>query len=255
MMSLSYSPRNAISTINDSSRRVFEWSVRPLILALWPRRHKWWVQNLANIISTIRLPISVVVVVIMVYPAYTQRDIKSLYAGLFVMLLVLLSDGIDGALARGLMTTSRYGKAIDPLADKFFYLSMVVCLVVGAWQMVPRETVVAFTIFLLPAIYFEVRLVIIALVVDKECRHRQSAEPAGSNIWGKAKFALQSGVGFLGFGVPWVTAGFSLATGMLVLALPMAYLSLKGHQLDLEAIRLKPIALGAKLAPTTPPEF
>jgi hypothetical protein len=91
------------------------------------------------------------------------------------------------------------------------------------------------------AIYYELRLVMIAIVTDRECRIRHSAEPVGANMWGKAKFALQAAAGIAGFGLPWSNAGFALAMCLVVLALPMAHMRLRGHQLDLEAIRTKPI--------------
>ena len=157
------------------------------------------------------------------------------------MLVILISDGVDGALARGLEVESRYGKAVDPVADKVFYIAMAVCLIAGAWQIVNREIVIIMIACMTVAIYYELRLVMIAIVTDRECRIRHSAEPVGANMWGKAKFALQAAAGFAGFGLPWSNAGFALAMCLVVLALPMAHMSLRGHQLDLEAIRTKPI--------------
>ena len=177
----------------------------------------------------------------MVYPSYVEQDAKKLYLSLLVMLVILISDGVDGALARGLEVESRYGKAVDPVADKVFYIAMVVCLIIGAWQIVNREIVIIMMACMTVAIYYELRLVMIAIVTDRECRIRHSAEPVGANMWGKAKFALQAAAGFAGFGLPWSNAGFALAMCLVVLALPMAHMSLRGHQLDLEAIRTKPI--------------
>lgn len=235
----------AYSTVNGAAtgvRGFFRWLIHPVILVLWPRRHTWIVRNLANIISTIRLPVSVVVIVWWLYPAYLLRNLGSLYTGLLVMFLILMSDGIDGALARGLMTVSRYGKVVDPLADKVLYATMMGCLIAGGWQLLPRQAVAVMAIFVVIAIYYEVRLVLVAILADRECRLRNTAEPMGANMWGKTKFGVQAGAGFVGFALPWIMAGFSLSMGLAVLALPLAHMSLRGHQLDLEAIRLKPLS-------------
>jgi hypothetical protein len=50
---------------------------------------------------------------------------------------------------------------------------------------------------------------------------------------------VQAASGFVGFGIPWQTAGFSLSMCLVVLSLPLAHMSLRGHQLDLEAIKAK----------------
>jgi phosphatidylglycerophosphate synthase len=233
--------RSSVSGVNNFSRSGFEVLAKPAVKILRPHNNWWAVRNLANIISTIRLPLSLVVVIGWVYPAYVNQDLQSLYIALVVMLLILLSDGFDGALARGLDSVSRYGKAVDPVADKVFYIAMTVSLVVGATRIVPQQIVIVMAVCLVPAVYYEVRLVSIAIVTDRECRKRHSAEPVGANMWGKAKFALQASAGFAGFGLPWATAGFSLAMCLVVLSLPMAHMSLRGHQLDLEAIKAKPV--------------
>jgi phosphatidylglycerophosphate synthase len=233
--------KSSVNGVNKYSRSGFEVLAKPVVKILKPHNNRWVVRNLANIISTVRLPLSLVVVIGWVYPAYVNRQMQNLYISLGVMLIILLSDGFDGSLARGLDVVSRYGKAVDPVADKVFYVAMTVSLLVGATKLVPREIVIVMAVCMVPAIYYEVRLVTIAVVTDKECRIRHSAEPVGANMWGKAKFALQAAAGFAGFGLPWATAGFSLAMCLVVLSLPMAHMSLRGHQLDLEAIRAKPI--------------
>jgi phosphatidylglycerophosphate synthase len=230
------------NSLNSANRSVFSWIVRPAVIILYPRRNAWWVKNLANIISTTRLPVSLAVVCYQVYPGYVARDYHRLYVGLAVMLVLLLSDGVDGALARGLLAVSRYGKAIDPLADKVFYLSSLIALLLGSKALVHQQAVIAMLILLIPALYYELRLVITALVTEKVCRKRQTVEPVGANTWGKTKFGLQALAIFLGLGLPWPTLGFSCAMILVAVSLPLAHLSLRGHQIDLESIRLKPCA-------------
>jgi phosphatidylglycerophosphate synthase len=238
-LSVSTAIKTTVGAVNNCSRFSFVLLSRPVVKILYPHRNKWLVRNLANIISTVRLPLSLFVVVAIIYPGYVNQDAKNLYIGLAAMLIVLLSDGFDGALARGLDTVSRYGKAVDPVADKVLYVSMILCLLYGGWQVVNRELVIIMSLCITVAVYYEVRLVAIAIITDRECRLHNSAEPAGANMWGKAKFAVQAASGFVGFGIPWQTAGFSLSMCLVVLSLPLAHMSLRGHQLDLEAIKAK----------------
>lgn len=241
LLSVATIVKSSVSGVNNYSRSGFEVLAKPAVKILKPHTNWWVVRNLANIISTVRLPLSLIVVVGWVYPAYINRQMQNLYIALGAMLILLLSDGFDGALARGLNVVSRYGKAVDPVADKVFYIAMTTCLLVGATKLVPQEIVIVMAVCMVFAFYYEVRLVMIAITTDKECRIRHSAEPVGANMWGKAKFALQASAGFAGFGLPWATAGFSLAMCLVVLSLPMAHMSLRGHQLDLEAIKAKPV--------------
>lgn len=229
-----------IERLNEVNRSVFSWIVRPLILCMWPRRSNRIVRNIANFISTFRLVASLAVVALVVYPAYVNEEHSRLYIGLAAMFALLISDGLDGAIARGLMSTSRYGKVVDPLADKVFYLSGAAALFLGSRHVLHNELGISLLIVLIPALYFEIRLVMIALITKRECDKRDATEPAGANSWGKTKFAIQASAIFIGFGLPWLMLGFSMTTALIALSLPMAYFSLKGHQLNLEAIKLKP---------------
>ena len=105
--------RGTVDGVTSGARSFFEWLVNPAVIMLWPRRNAWVVRNLANIISTLRLPVSVAVVVSWVYPAYLNQDLGSLYLSLMVMFIILMSDGIDGALARGLDAVSRLVLALS----------------------------------------------------------------------------------------------------------------------------------------------
>ena len=179
-----------LGSVNDMNRSFFSWLTRPLVVTLFPKKDSWWVKNLANIISTLRLPVSIAVVAFVAYPSYINRNTGSLYVGLALMLVLLLSDGIDGALARGLLSVSRYGKAVDPLADKVFYLSSFIAVLFGARHMVHQQIALAVLLLLIPALYYELRLVIIAVITERECRNRHAAEPVGANLWGKSGRAM-----------------------------------------------------------------
>jgi CDP-diacylglycerol--glycerol-3-phosphate 3-phosphatidyltransferase len=234
------SVNDKLTSLNNINRSFFGLIVRPLVIFLWPRRTNWFVRNLANAISTFRLFASVAAVLLVVYPAYVNQQHTRLAIGLAAMLVLLLSDGIDGAIARNLDTVSNYGKAIDPLADKVFYLSAMAAACIGAKQLIHEQLLLSMLVVMLPALYYEFRLVAVAVITERECLKRNMAEPTGANTWGKSKFGIQAIAVFAVFGLPWPTLAFSIAISLVTLSLPFAHLSLRGHQLDLEAIRIKP---------------
>lgn len=59
---------------------------------------------------------------------------------LFAIILALLSDGLDGYLARRQSMTSKFGALLDPFADKFFVIFIAIILInegrLHLWQAV-----------------------------------------------------------------------------------------------------------------------
>ncbi len=77
---------------------------------------------LPNILTVARLlMVPVFIVVYFLFPA------QPLWAFL-TYALAMLTDAIDGKLARAMNCVTRFGALIDPLADKFMTLAAVVCL-------------------------------------------------------------------------------------------------------------------------------
>ncbi|MCL5774736.1 MAG: CDP-alcohol phosphatidyltransferase family protein [Patescibacteria group bacterium] len=155
--------------------------------------------TLPNLISLTRLPIGLLV--------WKYSD--SPWTVAFLFLLAMLSDLLDGMLARKTGPTI-YGAIIDPLCDKLFFF---VCVVVYRpvfnqaifWTLVPLETL----IFLAPFVYLWVKNV----KADKaEFR---------SNIWGKSKFTFECLA--LAAAVPGLT---TLASSLLLTALILALVSI-----------------------------
>lgn len=76
--------------------------------------------NLANKISIARIisiPFFITAVV------YSRMDIALVF-----FILAVISDGVDGMIARGLKQKTQLGTILDPVADKLLLLSAYICL-------------------------------------------------------------------------------------------------------------------------------
>ncbi len=101
-----------------STARFFQKLVRPVVrhytnkyavVSAFP----WRVRNLANMITVMRLVLSMAAAYgLYLFPAYAVRIPLAV-----CLFLLAASDGIDGSIARGLGIQSRFGAAVDPLAD------------------------------------------------------------------------------------------------------------------------------------------
>lgn len=84
--------------------------------------------NLPNIVSLLRIPLAL----LLVFPSVTIR--------LTALGVALLTDGLDGYLARRYHLQTKLGAILDPLTDKFFVLvALIVCYteaMMAPWQVV-----------------------------------------------------------------------------------------------------------------------
>jgi cardiolipin synthase len=79
-------------------------------------------KNIPNFVSLLRIPLSYVFIF-----AFFGYDDNMLPA-LFVIILSVITDVADGALARKLDAVTDIGKLIDPYADKFMQSVVLACL-------------------------------------------------------------------------------------------------------------------------------
>jgi CDP-diacylglycerol--glycerol-3-phosphate 3-phosphatidyltransferase len=138
--------------------------------------------NLSNSLSLLRAPLAFVFL------------IESPTLRLMAVLLAMLTDSIDGYLARLSKTTSRFGAVLDPAMDKFFvFFALGVLFMEGkveAWQaltMVSRDFALCF---------FGLYLSLSGLWQTYEFRAIR---------WGKVTTALQF------FVLVWVTLGYTVS--------------------------------------------
>lgn len=80
--------------------------------------------TIPNFLSLFRL---VLIPVYVYLYLHAQTDSEYLFAG-FIMALSCITDMIDGKIARRFNMISNVGKVLDPLADKFTQLALILCL-------------------------------------------------------------------------------------------------------------------------------
>lgn len=91
--------------------------------------------NIPNFLTLLRIFFIPLLVVVLL----TQFKGKEL-AGFIIFLLAVLTDSLDGLLARRKKQITVFGQLLDPIADKLLIASVFICLVelgaVAAWMVV-----------------------------------------------------------------------------------------------------------------------
>ena len=138
------------------TQRFFKRLTRPVVRRYVNRyafvsAYPWRVRQLANMISVTRLFLSVGATWLMyMHPAYSWRIPLALG-----LMLLAASDGVDGAIARGLHTESTFGAAFDPIADKIMFFALAGFLIrhfldesAGSSWLAPLQLLIGLTVFL-----------------------------------------------------------------------------------------------------------
>ncbi|HOK95470.1 MAG TPA: CDP-alcohol phosphatidyltransferase family protein [Anaerohalosphaeraceae bacterium] len=169
------------------------------------KQKKGLIRYIPNALTVGRLVLTVVFLGLIVYaPKTSQPKPAGLLMGAFVLFVITgLTDIIDGYLARRFEVTSRFGRVVDPLADKFLVCGAFFCF---AWVNQPLMAGLGLSEWTLDFIRWGTAVVIFAReVVVQTLRH--IAESRGVQfgaIWsGKLKMFLQS------FGIGTVLIGWA----------------------------------------------
>jgi len=89
--------------------------------------------TIPNVISFIRL----MAIPVFLYLVWTERDL----AGFIVLVVAVLTDFVDGLVARKLNQVSKLGQFLDPFADRLFIAAAVIALMIR--DVIPVWLVVA----------------------------------------------------------------------------------------------------------------
>ena len=162
-------------------------------------------KHVPNALTVGRLVLTLVFLGLIVYaPKTGQEKPAKLLLGAFILFVVTgLTDIVDGYLARKFEATSKFGRTMDPLADKFLVCGAFFCF---AWVHQPLLRCFEFSEVTLNIIQWGTAIIIFAREVIVQTV-RYIAESRGVQfgaIWsGKLKMFLQS------FGIGTVIIGWA----------------------------------------------
>jgi CDP-diacylglycerol--glycerol-3-phosphate 3-phosphatidyltransferase len=169
------------------------------------KEDKGIMKHIPNALTVGRLVLTVVFLSIIIYaPKTGQAKPAKLLLGAFILFVVTgLTDIVDGYLARRFEVTSKFGRTMDPLADKFLVCGAFFCF---AWVGQPLMKCFEFSETTLNIIQWGSAIIIFAReIIVQTVRH--IAESRGVQfgaIWsGKLKMFLQS------FGIGTVLIGWA----------------------------------------------
>ena len=145
-----------------------------------------------NILTFGRLVLTIVFLIMILYtpPAYAENRPFFLNIAFIIFVVAGITDIIDGTIARRLGVTSKFGRMIDPLADKILVCGAFICFaIIGE----PK-------LFNLPEVSLKVILWLVAAVILAReifvTTLRHIAEARGvdfpATVSGKIKMFLQS---------------------------------------------------------------
>lgn len=165
--------------------------------------------NLATYITVSRFPLTIVMLVF-----FYQHTKESYLWTLALFAIAILSDVLDGYIARKFDQTSEFGARIDAMIDKVMIYAMLFSLfAIGIY-----DAAILFSMFFRD-------------MIADSLRSYSGATVCGSNFWGKAKFACQASSVLLGL-VYCVDQDFSkfivLANGVLLIGLVLSFPGLIG---------------------------
>ena len=83
--------------------------------------------NFPNILTFFRI-FSLPVLILMIL----SSDQEFNFYGVLLFIVISASDFFDGYLARKMSTESSFGKMLDPIADKLFIITVIICLMINS---------------------------------------------------------------------------------------------------------------------------
>ena len=197
-------------------------------------QNKRFMKHIPNALTVGRLFLTVIFLGLIIYAGRPEMPVKpaNLLLGAFILFVVTgLTDIVDGHLARKYEVISKFGRMMDPLADKFLVCGAFFCF---AWVDQPKMNFFQFSEITLNLIHWGTAIIILAReVLVQTLRH--IAENRGVQfgaIWsGKLKMFLQSfGIGTVLIGWAYVSRPWGDWFTLIIYILMMLSTVLSGVQ-------------------------
>lgn len=165
------------------------------------------VRHIPNALTLARLVMTIVfLIMILLAPRYGPKPWFFLTIGFSLFVIAGLTDIVDGIVARAFNVTSKFGRTLDPLADKVLVCGAFVCFAIVAQ---PKLANFQFSELTLNIIRWGIAIILAAREILVQTL-RQVAESRGVNfgaVWsGKLKMFIQS------FGIGTVVIGWAFVS-------------------------------------------
>ena len=190
-------------------------------------------KHIPNALTVGRLVLTVILLGLIIYaPKTGEPKPANLLLGAFILFVVTgLTDIVDGYLARKFEVTSKFGRTVDPLADKFLVCGTFFCF---AWVGQPLMQCFGFSEMTLDIIRWGTAIIIFAReVIVQTIRHIAESRGVqfGATWSGKLKMFLQSfGIGTVIIGWAYVKNPWGDWFTLITYALMVAATILSGIQ-------------------------
>jgi len=211
--------RSVATWLVGISRVFFAWLIEPLAKALEPYKDNRFVRNIPNALSVGRC-LAAVWVDWQIYQASSERE-RWLYLGIIVVLII--TDGIDGELARRLNIESPFGAMADPFADKILIGGLVIGLGFKFGSLL-------FAGLVLLLLVIELGNALAGYIGSRLAKELNKPGRAGSSTWGKLKFGDECLLVLLGWTLlPYPELALAISTFLIIMVIPLAVKSLRGY--------------------------
>lgn len=134
--------------------------------------------NIANLVTLGRLVLSVIYFIVLLF---VEKNHHLFYLSLFLFIIAVLTDALDGYLARRYQKVTPFGRVLDPFVDKVLICGTFIFFT--SWDSL-KHIVPPWVVVVIVAREFIIQTI------------RGLGESSGidfsSNIWGKFKMTIQS---------------------------------------------------------------
>ena len=147
-------------------------------------------KHIPNILTLGRFVLTVVFLVMVLYSPQVENNTFLLDVAFVLFVIAGLTDMVDGAIARKLKVTSKFGRMMDPLADKVLVCGAFICFaIIGEPKLFSLSSVVLGVIHWAVAAVLILREVYVTVL-----RHMAEAKGISfaATVSGKIKMFLQS---------------------------------------------------------------
>lgn len=211
--------RSVATWLVGINRVFFAWLIEWPAKRLAPYKENVVVRNIPNAISVWRCVMAVWVD----WQIYQATSDSERWLCLAVIALLIVSDGIDGELARRLKIESPFGAMADPFADKI----LIGGLVIGLGFKFGSPLFAGLVLLLLAIELGNARA---GYIGSRLANELGKPERAGSSTWGKLKFGGECLLVLLGWTLlPYPELALAISTLLIIMVIPLAVKSLRGY--------------------------